>query len=188
MAARGLLLSALGVREGALRRWHFEHIPDPAERTSFDVFAEYEDGARLLIEVKLTEAHFGLAQADEAHVRKYREVYLPRLTGKVRPEFLEQAHFLLHYQLFRNLSHLDAARGDQLVLLVPDANAFTWSQANTFLTWLLPDTRAGVQVVATETLLARLGEMAGGAGGLFAEQVTDLAEKYLLTRHPTRAS
>ena len=69
-------------------------MPDQAERTSFDLFEEYDDGARLFAELKPTEGHCGLAQADKSHLRKRAEVYLPRLAGKVRPEFLEQPHCL----------------------------------------------------------------------------------------------
>ncbi|MBK7906940.1 MAG: hypothetical protein IPJ78_10310 [Gemmatimonadetes bacterium] len=182
-ATRGPLFDALGLRAGAVSRWHFEWIHEPAERTSFDVFAEYADGARLFVEVKLTEAHFGMAQADESHLRK-RMDYLPKLAEKVRPEFLEEAHFLLHYQLFRNLSHVDPARGDRLVLLVPEANAFTWSQANGFLDWLLPAARASVRVVPTEALVARLWEMAPETGGSFVTHVAQLREKYLPVSSP----
>lgn len=177
---RQRLLSELGVRTGPLARWQFEHIPDPAERTAFDVFAEYEGGARLLVEVKLTEGYFGIAQADESHLRKREEVYLPRLTGKVRPEFLEQAHFLLNYQLFRNISHLDVTRGDQLVLLVPRSNTFTFSQAVGILETLLPEARAAVRVVPAETLIAGLSKTATEVGGPIAIHMADLSEKYAL--------
>lgn len=177
--SRTALLQALQIRVEPIARWHFEHIPDPAERTTFDLFAEYEDGARLLVEVKLTEAHFGLVQPNASHQKKRETVYLPRLVGKVRPEFLEEAHFFLHYQLLRNVSHLQPDRGDQLLLLVPEANAFTWSQATGFLDCLLPQARDAVRVVPAEALMSQLTELATGRESALATSVAELSEKYL---------
>lgn len=182
--ARDHLFSAMGARAGALSDWRFEYVLDGNERTTFDLFAEYLDGARLYVEVKLSEPAVGTAKADESH-RSKRLRYLPKLEGKVRPEFLEQAHFLLNYQLFRNLSHVDPARGDRLILLVPEANAFPYSQAHAFREWLLPDARAAVTVVPAETLVARLGELAPSLGAEFVTHIAQLTEKYLPARVPS---
>ncbi len=177
--AQAALLQALGVRVGSILDWRFEHMPDQSERTTLDFYAEYSDASRVLIEVKLTESKFGAAEANERHCLKRIETYLPRLVGKVSQESLNESNFFLNYQLFRNLSHLDLARGDQLVLLAPRGNAFTWSQANRFLDFLLPEYHSAVHVVAVEDLLERLAESATVLPELYQQHCTLLIEKYV---------
>jgi hypothetical protein len=58
-SARDHLLSVLGLGGERIARWAFEHMPDPAERTTVDLYLDLVSGRQVLIEVKLTEEHFG---------------------------------------------------------------------------------------------------------------------------------
>lgn len=179
-AAHGYLLSALGLEREEIVRWSFEEIPDPAERTTFDFYAELASGRRVLIEVKLTEAHFGGAVPNEEHRNKLQKTYKPRLVGKAVPSGLEEAVFFLNYQLFRNVSHLDISRGDFLCLVLPRANDFTWQQGGAFLNYLEAPARDAVRLIAVEDLLVALSELAPNVSQGLSEHMKILMKKYLI--------
>lgn len=171
------LLAALGVRGKTIRFWSFEHMPDQAEGTSVDFYAELSDGSRLLVEVKLTEASFGIAQADPSHQKRRTERYLTRLQGKVHDSALEEATFFLNYQLMRNVSHLEVARGDTLVLLLPRANELTWAQGAAFRErCCATELQDRVRLVAVEDVVRDLRAVAAPRLQTHLEL---LSEKYL---------
>lgn len=175
--APDVLFTALGITGRTMRSWEFEFMPDPSERTSVDFFATFDDGSRLLVEVKLTEAHFGASMPDVAHQTKLRDVYVPRLAANVHPSGLEEGNFFLNYQLFRNVSHLELARGDTLILLLPRANELTWAQGAAFRErYLAEHTQGAVRLVAVEDLVT---ELARSAKPRLVTHLHLLAEKYL---------
>jgi hypothetical protein len=175
-----VLPETLGCGPRPIRTWAFEFMPDQAERTTCDLYGEFADGARLLVEVKLTEEHFGSLEPKDSHRDKMRDTYAPRLAGKVQPDGLKEADFFLHYQLFRNVSHLVPDRGDVLVLLLPRANLLTWQQAVSFRErYLVERAREAVRLVAAEDLVAALASQ-GTAGRHRLHTHLDLfCEKYL---------
>ena len=151
------LLSAFGIHHTTIVHARFEYMPDQEERTSVDFHADLESNARLLVEVKLSESSFGAVVPRESHAKKFRDIYTPRLAQNTVPGSFDEPTFFLNYQLFRNLSHVDIARGDTLVLLVPRANRFTWEQAETFRDrFVAVGARPAVRVLATEDVLASL--------------------------------
>ena len=178
------LLTALGLAErvGEICRWEFEAIPDAAEGTNVDFLAGFVDGARLFVEVKLTETEFSSCQNDEAHRNKLQNVYTPRLQDKVTEGALAEANFFRHYQLFRNVSHLNLDAGDVLVLVVPRGNAGPWTTADYFRQrFLSQSSQQAVQLVAIEDLLPRLlAEVVGIELPVLRAHLVLLAEKYLL--------
>ena len=173
------LLAALGVPSDTLARWSFEHMPDQEERTTFDFYAEVADGARIFVEVKLTEEQFGSVFPDDRYRTKWRDVYLPRLAGKTIGDGIEESVCFLNYQLFRNVSHLDIDRGDQLKLIVPRENDFTWHQAESFLDHLAPSIRNAVRLISAEDLCRDLSARTSGRPQL-DEHVRLLRAKYFL--------
>lgn len=174
------LLAALGLETEEIVQWYFEHIPDPAERTTFDIYAQLASDRRVLIEVKLTEQNFGSVVPTAEHRDKLQKTYKHRLAGKVKPESLEEAVFFLNYQLFRNASHLDIDRGDRLCLVVPRANEFTWQQGEQFLNYLEPPTRNAVRLIAVEDLASALTERAASESSRLGEHMNLLRAKYLV--------
>ena len=175
--AQAEFLAALGLGHRTIKHWRFEHMPDQFERTSVDYFAEFEDGGRLFIEVKLTEEHFGTAKDDESHRTKLRDTYAGRLTDKVTGDALEPATFFLNYQLLRNVSHLDLTRQDTLLLLLPRANTFTWLQGQEFREkYLKAHCQGAVLLVTAEDLVRALAKTPEAD---LKASVRLLAEKYL---------
>ena len=152
------LLAALGAPVEPIASWRFEHMPDQAERTSVDFYVEYASGRRLLVEVKLTEATFGISESNQAREEKRVGWYRPRLNGRVPDAWLEPDAFFSKYQLLRNLAHLRPEHGDRLILLLPRANETAWTEANAFQAELVGAARDAVSVVAVEDVLARLEE------------------------------
>jgi hypothetical protein len=174
------LLSALGVPEGAIDTWSFEDMPDQSELTVFDVRLLLADGRQVLVETKLTEEHFGIVNPKASHRVKRTEIYLKRLEGKANANMLTEEVFFLNYQLLRNLSHLELARGDRLVLLLPRANALTWQQALRFRDALPPAAAAAVSVLAVEDIVATLSSSIAFAGDAdLATWHAEFATKYL---------
>jgi hypothetical protein len=175
------LLVALGSVGGEVQRWEFEAIPDAAEGTSVDSLIEFVGGRRLLIEVKLTESNFSSCRADERHRFKLQQVYAPRLHGKVAEGALAEDAFYAHYQLFRNVSHLNLEAGDYLVLIVPRANAGPWNTAGSFRQRFLNDvSRQAVRLVAFEELLQGLpAKVSPIDSPVLRAHLAFLAEKYL---------
>lgn len=154
-----LLLDALGLERKRIETFGFEYEPDPKEGTNFDFFASFSDGARLVVEVKLTETEFGRCRNDQRHDQKRRRLYSPRLADKVAPHCMEPQAFFCRYQLLRNVSHLRAH--DTLVLLVPRANSQTFDEAQAFIgDDVTVEWQSRVRVVALEDLFGFFGELA----------------------------
>jgi hypothetical protein len=179
--AAGPLLSALQLDSRPVRQWTFECMPDAADGTVVDLHAEREGGARLLIDVKLTEGGFSGCDPDERHQQKLLETYSPRLTGKVTAECLSEPVFFPNYQLLRNVSRLETGRGDMLILVVPRANEPAWQQGNDFCRQrLAPAAQPALKLVAVEDVLSSLT----GAEAIpyrFRAHLDLLCEKYLPT-------
>lgn len=173
------LLSALSVAGRTVKEWQFEAMPNQAEGTSIDFYAEFTDGSRLLVEVKLTENQFGKSLSNERRQTKLRDTYAPSLASKVHPGMLEEGNFFLHYQLCRNISQLNLANGDTLVLLLPRANELTWQDALRFRDEQLTEScRAAVRVIGVEDLVTTL-LAAPGISGRLRQHLAMLSEKYL---------
>jgi hypothetical protein len=56
---------------------------DPVEGTNFDFCITTK--SKRFFELKLTEERFGTAKADESHLTKFQNIYLPKMEGKPKP-------------------------------------------------------------------------------------------------------
>src|SRR5690348_3771884 len=74
------------------------------------------------LELKLTEEQFGTAKADESHLTKFQNIYLPKMEGKFKPGSASCEAFLKHYQLMRNVWSLGINTLDSFGCIVPKAN------------------------------------------------------------------
>ena len=101
----------------------FEHIEDTNEGTNFDFFMQLRSGRRLFFECKFTEVDFGRAKDDKKHQQKLVDIYRFKLQKKVKPGALESSVFLKHYQLLRNISHVNPENKDHLFLIFPRGNS-----------------------------------------------------------------
>ena len=146
------LLRAFG-QDSTLTHWEPEAIPDEAEETNIDVLWDTADGVRTFCEVKLSERDFGKAALDERHLRKLREIYLPRLGPHLDGAAQRPAVFLASYQVLRNVWHMLGAKTGRLVFLLPRANAALWPLLDLGLSGVSPTVRGRVAAVAIEDLL-----------------------------------
>ncbi len=121
--ALGALLSAMKIEGIPDKQSCFEFQPDLTEGTCIDFSVPLQSGGRVNFEIKYTESEFGSAKADEAHLNKFERTYRSRLTGRFVESFCCATKFLEHYQIARNIWHLDEAAGDIAVFLFPKANA-----------------------------------------------------------------
>lgn len=160
----------------SIRDMDFEVVPDAAEFTNFDSVIHLEDGGTAFVEAKLTEREFGTAVRNGQREAKRTEMYAPRLLGKVAPQLLEEAAFYAHYQLLRNLSHLNTP-ADRLVLLLPRASAGLVGQADSFISLVQPPWRAQVSLLSVEDLIQRMATRTEGTGRLHYD---DCKRKYIL--------
>lgn len=134
----------------------FEKIPDRREGTNFDFYAELRSGSRVFVEMKLSEADFGSAESDARHLGKLRDIYAPRLTGKVSDAALVPKTFFKNYQLLRNISFVDAVRDDLLLLVFPRANTALARAARFVEEHVTSALRRKVKVLHIEEILARI--------------------------------
>jgi hypothetical protein len=150
------IVKALGLTGTPLEAAAFEFEPDSAEGTNFDFMIPLQAGNRIYFEVKFTEADFGSADADDEHLQKFRDVYLSRTAGRFEPEFCTAKGFLKHYQIVRNLWHLDLDSHDTAVFLIPRANRGLVRGLGIIRSCLVEPHRPKAVIVYTEDLVSRL--------------------------------
>lgn len=133
-----------------------EVVRGDQRRTSFDFHLAGQEGPQVFFEVKYTEDGFGKARRDASHVDKVKTVYRPLVE---RSAYLSDdakapsggfvQFFLDHYQVMRNLIHVDA--DSHVVFLFPSWNKKVAAQAaaarESFLT---PRGRGMVHIVYLE--------------------------------------
>ena len=165
----------------------FESMPDPEERTNFDLHLYTRDGGQLFFELKLSEDHFGDARPDAAHLARLDDLYLARLQSRVRPQLLEPAAFFPRYQLLRDLSHL-RTDADRLYLVVPHGNRHLRDQAQGFVAELDEPVRSQVVVLDIETLVERLRRFAPEGDAAWQRHYLEFTRKYGVAEHPVAAA
>lgn len=114
-----ILGAAFSLNE-AIEDAEFECVVDPVEGTNFDFCIRTK--SMKFFELKLTEEKFGTAKADEAHLNKFKNVYLPMMKGKFKQDSASCEVFLKHYQLMRNVWSLGISTLDSFGCIVPKAN------------------------------------------------------------------
>jgi hypothetical protein len=178
-SASTALLRTFGL-SGTLAAWEPEAIPDPDEGTNLDARWSLTDGTTIFCEVKLSEGDFGKAKNDDRHVKKLREIYLPRLHGHIEPRLLTAPKFFAAYQIFRNVWHLVSVPNSKLVFLLPKANARLWKLLLPTLDSIASATRDRIFPVAIEDVLRRLQADQNCPGDL-REYAKKLERKYVPT-------
>lgn len=142
--------------EGTVADWELEAVPDEEEGSNLDARWTGSDGQMTYCEVKLSEAEFGTAPADERHKRKLELYYLPVLAPFVAPDLLRPDRFFGAYQILRNIWHLAWTPKSRLIFLLPRANAPPWAALDRVMKYLDPVLSARVSIVAMEDVLELL--------------------------------
>jgi hypothetical protein len=178
-AASSSLLRALG-QTSPLVSWEPEAVPNKDEGTNLDVTWKLADGTRMICEVKLSEADFGRARADEKHKHKLKKFYRDRLTGHVDAQMLQEPQFFRAYQILRNVWHMLSDPESKLVFLLPRANTRLWKELDSTLAALHAGTRKRVFTVAMEDALVSLRNDAECPTAL-REYACQLEAKYVVS-------
>ena len=173
------LLAALELPNRPVAHSGFEAVLDADEGSNFDVHWTYAGGGAVVCEVKLSEAGFGAARKDAAHLEKRQRVYLKRLAGKVVPGVVEDDVFFTNYQLFRNVAFADRELDQHAVFVLPRANAGLRTTLQTFIDDIVSaDLRPFVHVAFVEDVLTRLAAEVVAKPAIRAN-VEQLQDKYL---------
>lgn len=158
--ALGTLCSALKIEEKPDKPACFEFQPDLTEGSCIDFSMPLQSGARINFEIKYTESEFGSAKADKAHLEKFESVYKRRLAGRFEKSFCCEAKFLQHYQIARNIWHLNDAAGDIAVFLFPKANTCLKLREPIIRACALEPFRSRIRIVYLEDLVRDISKMA----------------------------
>lgn len=171
---------ALGLSAEGPQSVDFEVVLDQEEGTNIDVLLTAATGVKTIVEVKLTERSFGRTRADQRHLDKLRDVYRPRLVGRIADECLEPKCFFPSYQLFRNVAQIRPGYPDRVVFLIPRARTALWAHA---IAWCesprLGVLRNQVGVVAMEDIVEALVQDSSSAD-MPAGLAGEIVAKYLL--------
>jgi len=124
-----VLSSALGLGDDFPKQAEFEFVPDPKEGTQFDFFLALRSGRRLFFELKYTEREFGSAQQNENRKRKFTDLYQPRLADRFLPAYCTMEQFLRHYQVMRNIWHINRESHDSAFFIFPRKNIYLMKEA-----------------------------------------------------------
>jgi hypothetical protein len=177
-AASSSLLRALG-QAPTLASWEPEAVPEKDENTNLDARWQLADGTSVICEVKLSEADFGKARADEEHKRKLKNTYRKVLDGHVDSRMLQEPQFFHAYQILRNVWHMLLVPGSKLVFILPRANARLWEELTPILAALHAGPRKRVSTIAIEDALAHLRNDAKCPATL-REYARQLEAKYVI--------
>jgi Restriction Endonuclease associating with ARP len=150
------ILDALGIRDEAVCGATFEYQPDDREGTSFDFMIPMASGARVYFELKYTESQFGKVAADAEHSAKFERVYRPRLAERFTEPLCREAGFLAHYQIARNIWHLNGQSGDIAVFLYPKSNLAVRQSEPVIHGCAIEPFRSRVRVIFLEDMLGLL--------------------------------
>jgi hypothetical protein len=150
------LISVVGIEDSPTGAACFEFQPDLTEGTCIDFSFTLQSGRRVNFEIKYTESEFGSAKPDEAHKEKFERVYRPRISGRFEESFCCTRKFLEHYQIARNVWHLNEATGDIAVFLFPKGNDRLRQQEPIIKSCALEPFRSRIRVVYLEDFIHNL--------------------------------
>lgn len=171
------ILRLIGLAEADPSSSQFEFVPDPSEGTSVDFTVLLSTGARILFEIKYTEADFGSAANDPAHREKFEQIYVPRVDARFQAAYTSRESFLRHYQIMRNILHLRLDRMDQLVFLVPRLNRSLSKRLPAIYACLNDAARKHVHILYLEEVITTLETAT--VGTKMAQSIKEFREKYL---------
>jgi len=162
-----LFLQFLGISPGAEQSALFEKESDiemALRRTSFDFYVQVAAIKSVFVEVKYTEYGFGQAKNDDEHRTKFHKTYLPLVESSPFLESVcrEEAFFLDHYQVLRNLVHISDT--SNVALLFPSANTTVAKEAMYARDHLLTDSgRARLTIVLLHEFVSFLEDRCVGS-------------------------
>ena len=158
----------------------FEYEPDPDERTNFDFYMVMEDGQRISMEIKYTEAEFGGISPDKNDSDKYDQKWTAIYEKMVEDSpyiKCDQEEFYGNYQINRNIAH--AHNGDAVIFLTPKANVAAGLLLGKEYIEKIHEQHPEVMNLYWEDLVADLMPQAKMAGPDFAAYYEKFEKKYI---------
>ena len=177
--ALGALLSALKIEGMPKKEACFEFQPDSNEGTCIDFSLPLRSGGRVNFEIKYTESDFGSAKADGAHLDKFERTYRSRLSGRFEESFCCAAQFLEHYQIARNVWHLNEVAGDIAVFLFPKVNTRLRHEEPLIKACAVEPFRSRIRIVYLEDLVLDLFKTLKPDEMVRRQQLEEFRAKYL---------
>jgi hypothetical protein len=89
-------------------------------------------------------------------LEKFESIYKSRLAGRFEQSFCCAAQFLEHYQIARNIWHLNEAAGDIAIFLFPNENTRSRQREALIKACALEPFRTRIRVVYLEDLILNL--------------------------------
>jgi hypothetical protein len=114
-----LLLQVLNVPNEEIEICEFEKVLSVAEGTNFDFYLKLKSGRQLFFEIKYTETKFGKVTSGLKYQQKYQDIYKHSLANKIRSGVNEYEELVNHYQLLRNVSHINPTKEDMVFIICP---------------------------------------------------------------------
>jgi hypothetical protein len=155
-AALTRVVEALGIRGEPADGAAFEFQPNEVEGTCFDFMIPMTSGGHIYFELKYTESDFGKARADRVHLDKFDQIYAARVSGRYDEPYCSAKGFLGHYQILRNIWHVNSESDDVVVFLYPRSNNALRRKEAIISSCAIEPFRSRVRIVYLETLLASL--------------------------------
>jgi hypothetical protein len=180
----------LGAPNQAIQHARFECVLDPVEKTNFDLCVELQSGARILVELKLSENGFGTAPDDANRRQKLVTIYEPLLRGVVDSQVLASPQFFKRYQLLRNISYLSRDTSSFLVLVFPSQNIALSTEVQKLWPALDASLTSRIRIITLDALVGSAQQLAARrptspATSLLQAHFDLFCEKYLIQKLPS---
>lgn len=183
-----LLLELLHCEDEGYETCMFERVSE-IDGTNFDFSISLKSGREIYFEIKYSENRFGSVKDKEQYRRKYKEVYRKQLTGKIRDSVHEYQALLDHYQLMRNISHVNAESDDLLIIICPKDRSKLLQEFNIVMEQIVePKLHDKIRLITWETIMQRLNkklEQTSNIPDRLKAHYSQLEEKYFILDEPS---
>ena len=156
----------------------------PVIPTSFDFYFETESKKKLYFEIKYTEKEFDAKKNKnskeylEKYKPKYEKIYQELAHGKIQEKYDNEESFLGHYQIMRNLIHVD--QNSYVIFVVPEGNEPVYAQAKQAKDFVVEKYKENVKVITWDELYVVIEEHAHGFERKLKTHFEEFMKKYQL--------
>jgi hypothetical protein len=178
-----LLTTILKVTANKVKGCRFEKSSWLKDRTSFDFYMKLDNGSHIYFELKLKETEFGRGGKSPGQLRKKHSHYLPRLQGNVPDKYLQFDNFIKHYQILRNIAHLDSD-GDKYYIIFPRENVSLKNKISDIQDISSKGYNGQVNILFLEEIVKRILEQKRFDDPVFRTHYLMFKEKYIIQDVP----
>lgn len=167
--------TVLGVTGIIRTECSFEKTTSREEKTQFDFFVQKSDvHPAISVEVKYSEADFGVPKIDSNHIKKYEEQY-EGLMNKLVQSKVEMSDFFAQYQLWRNILYV---LNDQIVcFMFPSFRDDLYNKVHAAIKKCRPEFRNRVKVINPDDVVSK---SISGNDDMLRTVMLEFQRKYLV--------